>query len=207
VAVIGASAQVSKILLMNELNNKTWLHAPSVHAGVALFCKMQICMALPVFFWFSAILFCIYFTYYKFCRRMVGPNTEYRRSFKEANFRCSSRTYETNLDYRHDRRLLEHHHNIDAYTWEDEESWDSGSSSGSCSSGDRPPSSLPAHKIKHQKLVDMYFKRLSKTQDIQVQVPDQKTPDNESLRLNLKNSTPTPDGKAQKSSKGQQTNG
>ncbi|ELU16343.1 hypothetical protein CAPTEDRAFT_221111 [Capitella teleta] len=122
---------------------------------------------------------------------MVGSNTEYRRSFKEGNFRCSSRTFETNFDYRHDRRVQEHHHNSDVYTWDDDDSSDSESSSTSCHSIERP-ASVPAHKLKHQKLVDLYAKKLTKTQDIQVRVPGTTSPDNESFKPNLTNSITPP---------------
>lgn len=101
---------------------------------------------------------------------MVGPRpstSEYRRSFKESFFRCSSRTYEDNLCYRTGRRQAEHDHNAEVFIWDT----DSSDSASSC--GDLPrPASLPTHKLKHQKLIESYAKRLNKTQDIQVNVPD-----------------------------------
>ena len=107
---------------------------------------------------------------------MVGqqqrPNTsEYRRSFKESKFRCFSRTYEDNLDYRQCRRRAEHDHNVDVFSW-NEPNWDSESGS---SNDNQRPASVPIHIFKHQKLNESYSARLNRTQEIQVKGPQFQT--------------------------------
>ena len=102
----------------------------------------------------------------------VRPSTsEYRHSYKESKFRCFSRTYEDNLDYRQCRRRAEHDHNTDVFTW-DEANWDSESNS-SCDN--QRPASVPIHKFKHHKLNETYSGRLNQTQEIKVKGPHLQT--------------------------------
>ncbi|XP_013394391.1 centriole, cilia and spindle-associated protein [Lingula anatina] len=102
---------------------------------------------------------------------MVVKKTAYRREFSPPRSRTAWQEYEedynTNVDYRFERRQEEHQHRDEHFLWQE---WDWATDSDSDEEDDTyrgglPGYPLPKHVEKHRKLLQKYQQRAASRQD------------------------------------------
>lgn len=90
--------------------------------------------------------------------------TEYRRSYKKSQYNCSATTYQQNLDFRREQKRRFVEHNPDPFDWDPEDIESDSGSDLSCRNQNR--SSNRTHtQYKHEKLNQLYEKRLTDRQE------------------------------------------
>ncbi len=89
-----------------------------------------------------------------------SPISTYQKNYK-SRYPAFTPVYEKNVDYRVDRRRLEHNHATGPFTWDDE--WETSSEELNGHNGQisKRPHSLPPHKYKHDKFNKAYQEKMN----------------------------------------------
>ena len=87
--------------------------------------------------------------------------SEYQKSFKVRPE--TAQIHQDGFDYRLERRKAEHHHSIDAF------SWDTGSDDSENAEQNVRSGSVLTHKQKHEKFNKTYKEKLSQSQELNLQ--------------------------------------
>lgn len=120
---------------------------------------------------YICVFFCrvhLNFLYLWFVEKMsVRGNhlgTEYRRSYKKSQYNCCATTYQQNLDFRREQKRRFVEHNPDPFDW-DPEDIESDSGSDLTCRNQNGSSNRTHTQYKHEKLNQLYEKRLTDRQD------------------------------------------